>query len=182
MNDTKENTGWTTPTDTPAGWNPAEAERLAAFEQASRERSAAIRAQREAGAEHVEVFEERDVTDPSRVYTPLEPQERPQARENEAEGPEIAGGDEGASIEGAAGWEAQQGAIEAAETEAAAIQIEGEAEQTQAADMEREDPSQAQAEPEHQAEALSPEAAAALERIRAARALERENRDQELER
>lgn len=192
MNDTKENTGWTTPTDTPAGWNPAEAERLAAFEQASRERSAAIRAQREATAERVEVVEVRDVTDPSRVYTPLERPERQPLQEREASAPELAGGD-AASIEDKQGWEAQQGEIEAAELDAADIEVEGEAEQAAA------DPgagwSQAQSaaaeldasivhrqQGGHQVAQLSPAAEAALERIRASRAQERDSRDQELER
>ncbi|EMX9375257.1 hypothetical protein AAH461_005972 [Pseudomonas aeruginosa] len=195
MNDTKENkenTGWTTPTDLPAGWNQAEAERLAAFEQASRERSAAIRAQREATAERVEVVEVRDVTDPSRVYTPLERPERQPLQEREASAPELAGGD-AASIEDKQGWEAQQGEIEAAELDAADIEVEGEAEQAAA------DPgagwSQAQSaaaeldasivhrqQGGHQVAQLSPAAEAALERIRASRAQERDSRDQELER
>lgn len=192
MNDTKENSGWATPENSPTGWNPDETDRLAAFEQASRERSAAIRAQREATAERVEVVEVRDVTDPSRVYTPLERPERQPLQEREASAPELAGGD-AASIEDKQGWEAQQGEIEAAELDAADIEVEGEAEQAAA------DPgagwSQAQSaaaeldasivhrqQGGHQVAQLSPAAEAALERIRASRAQERDSRDQELER
>ncbi len=70
MSDTKENTGWTTPDAAPGGWNKADTERLAEYEQGYRERSEAKLAKRESTAERVEVVEERDVTDPSRVYTP----------------------------------------------------------------------------------------------------------------
>ncbi|MFB8916243.1 hypothetical protein ACDI35_22335 (plasmid) [Xanthomonas axonopodis pv. cajani] len=42
----------------------------------------------------MEVVEERDVTDPSRVYTPREPGEV--AQEREADAPELAGGGEAA--------------------------------------------------------------------------------------
>jgi len=192
MNDTKENSGWATPENSPTGWNPDETDRLAAFERGSRERSAASRAQREATAERVEVVEVRDVTDPSRVYTPLERPERQPLQEREASAPELAGGD-AASIEDKQGWEAQQGEIEAAELDAADIEVEGEAEQAAA------DPgagwSQAQSaaaeldasivhrqQGGHQVAQLSPAAEAALERIRASRAQERDSRDQELER
>src|SRR5690606_33475974 len=192
MNDTKETGGWAAPETSPTGWNPAETDGLAAFERGSRERSAASRAQREATAERVEVVEVRDVTDPSRVYTPLERPERQPLQEREASAPELAGGDV-ASIEDKQGWEAQQGEIEAAELDAADIEVEGEAEQAAA------DPgagwSQAQSaaaeldasivhrqQGGHQVAQLSPAAEAALERIRASRAQERDSRDQELER
>ncbi len=89
MSDTKENTGWTTP-DAAGGWNKADTERLAEYEQGYRERSEAKLAKRESTAERVEVVEERDVTDPSRVYTPRESGEV--AQEREADAPELAAG------------------------------------------------------------------------------------------
>lgn len=195
MSDTKENSGWTTPENNPTGWNPDETDRLTAFERGSRERSAASRAQREATAERVEVVEVRDVTDPSRVYTPLERPERQPLQEREASAPELAGGGDAASIEDKEGWEAQQGEIEAAELDAADIEVEGEAEQEQAATDPGAGWSQAQSaaaeldativhrqQGGHQVAQLSPAAEAALERIRASRAQERDSRDQELER
>lgn len=119
MNDTKhestQRSGWVTPENSPAGWNPDDTDRLAAFERGSRERSAASRAQREGTAERVEIVEVRDVTDPSRVYTPLERQEPQQTQEHEANAP-------------AAGWEASQPLLDAAEVDAEILQREAVAE------------------------------------------------------
>lgn len=79
--------------DTKPGWNAEEIKRLAEFEQGSRERSAEIRAKRESRTgETVEFYEERDVTDPSRVYAPMERPEMPPEVEAKA-GPEIGGGE-----------------------------------------------------------------------------------------
>lgn len=75
------------------------------------------------------------------------------------------------------GWEASQGLARAAEIEAEAVQREGASEAVQAAEVEAEQPTQAAPE-----DGLSPEAAAALERIRAAREQEREANEQGLER
>jgi|ThiBiot_500_plan_1041544.scaffolds.fasta_scaffold22520_2 hypothetical protein len=175
MNESNENTGWTTAADAPAGWDKATTEKLARFEQGSRARSAAERAQRESSAEQVEVYQERDVTDPSRVYTPQEARERPQERQAEAERPELGGGGGEASQARTASWEDRQGELNAAETDAASIQLAGLAEQAQVAEVEAETPASFEAaEPVRQDEGLSPETAAALESIRAQRAQERE--------
>lgn len=130
MSDTKEGAGWATPSDgatineasTP-GWDVANAKKLAEFEQSSRARSAVERGQRNDRAERVEVFEERDVTDPSRVYTPTE-----QSR------------DQGAAERDGEGWTAQEGDIEAAELDAADVQAEGRTDLEQAEEVERADP------------------------------------------
>ena len=169
MSDTKENTGWTTPDAAPGGWNKADTERLAEYEQGYQERSEAKLAKRESTAERVEVFEERDVTDPSRVYTLREPGEV--AQEREADVPELAGGGEAAGYDevqtaevveedparAAAIAEVEQAfagdsygheseaQLKAAEIEAEAVQFTGMSQATQTAEVVEEDPARAAA-------------------------------------
>jgi len=123
MNDTKHEstqTGWTTPeNNSVAGWDAAKVdqstvERIEAYEQKFRDERAAKRAEREARAEEVIYVSEVDVTDPSRVYTPLDRQ-RPAQQEREESSPELGGGGDAANIEDAQAEQAEQSEIEAAE-------------------------------------------------------------------
>lgn len=135
MNDTKENTGWASSDAATVGWDVGQAEKLAEFEQASRSRSATARAERESTAEQVEFITELDVSDPGRVYKPLEPKaHNAEIEQDQKEGPELGGGG------GSTGWEDQQGTLDAADKDAEIIAVEGQAEQAQIAELAKDDP------------------------------------------
>lgn len=99
--DTKDEStkGWEAQDAGTPGWNAKATEQLAEYEQASRDRVAGIKAkaaEREAKADRVTFYEERDVTDPAaHAPAPGRVQADPEQARDEAAGPERSGGDAG---------------------------------------------------------------------------------------